>query len=347
MGLTYKDAGRRHRGGRRAGRAHQAARRAHPPPGGGLGRGRLRRPLRPAAGEVPRAGAGLRHRRRRHEAQARHRRGEARHGGHRPGGDERQRRPHLRRRAALLPRLPRHRPARRGPGRAGGGRHRRGLRAGRAAPCSAARPPSTPASHGNEYDLAGFCVGVVERARILTGRSHPAGGRAAGPGEQRGPLQRLQPGRGASSRTRGWRSTHGRPSSGARPLAEVLLEPTRIYVKDVLALLDAVEVRGLAHVTGSGLPGNVPRCLPDGTRAVLEARRWPRPAVFDWLQRLGGRVATPRWTPPSTWAWEWWRWCLRPRCPRRSRCSPRGAVPAWEVGRVEASSGEPTAVVVR
>src|SRR5262249_59165517 len=59
-------------------------------------------------------------------------------------------------------------------------------------------------------------------------------------------------------------------------------------VKDVLALLEAVEVKGLAHITGSGIPGNVPRCLPEGTRAVLEARRWQRPAVFDWLQRLGG-----------------------------------------------------------
>ena len=56
----------------------------------------------------------------------------------------------------------------------------------------------------------------------------------------------------------------------------------------MLALLEAVEVKGLTHITGSGIPGNVPRCLPEGTRAVLEARRWPRPPVFDWLQRLGG-----------------------------------------------------------
>jgi phosphoribosylformylglycinamidine cyclo-ligase len=67
-----------------------------------------------------------------------------------------------------------------------------------------------------------------------------------------------------------------------------LLEPTRIYVKDVLALKAAVPVKGLAHITGSGLPGNVPRCLPVGTQAVLEEHRWTRAPIFDLLQQLGG-----------------------------------------------------------
>ena len=70
-------------------------------------------------------------------------------------------------------------------------------------------------------------------------------------------------------------------------LGQALLEPTRIYVKDVLALHAAVPLKGLAHITGSGLPGNVPRCLPDGTRAVLEESSWKRPPIFDVLQRLG------------------------------------------------------------
>jgi phosphoribosylformylglycinamidine cyclo-ligase len=129
-------------------------------------------------------------------------------------------------------------------------------------------------------------------------------------------------------------------------VAEVLLEPTRIYVKDVLALLEAVEVKGLAHVTGSGIPGNVPRCLPEGTRAVLEARRWPRPAVFDWLQRLGGVSDAEM---DSTFNMGLGMVAVVPPAavkPALALLAARG-VPAWEVGRIEAATGEPTAVVVR
>src|SRR2546427_10158027 len=66
-----------------------------------------------------------------------------------------------------------------------------------------------------------------------------------------------------------------------------LLEPTRIYVKPVLRLLESVPVKGLAHITGGGLIGNVPRILPEKTRAVIERASWPRPTVFEWLQREG------------------------------------------------------------
>jgi phosphoribosylformylglycinamidine cyclo-ligase len=72
-----------------------------------------------------------------------------------------------------------------------------------------------------------------------------------------------------------------------RPLADVLLEPTRIYVKPVLRLLDEVKVKGLAHITGGGLVENVPRCLPDGVCAVLERSAWPLPPLFRWLQDQG------------------------------------------------------------
>jgi len=136
------------------------------------------------------------------------------------------------------------------------------------------------------------------------------------------------------------------PELGGRTVAEVLLEPTRIYVKDVLALLEAVEVKGLAHVTGSGIPGNVPRCLPEGTRAVLEARRWPRPAVFDWLQRLGGVSDAEM---DSTFNMGLGMVAVVPPAavkPTLALLAARG-VPAWEVGRIEAATGEPTAVVVR
>jgi phosphoribosylformylglycinamidine cyclo-ligase len=202
-----------------------------------------------------------------------------------------------------------------------------------------------PGAHGDEYDLAGFCVGVVERARILTGASIHAGDALLG-------LASTGVHSNGYSLVRriladGRIALDARPPElGERTVAEVLLEPTRIYVKDVLALLEAVEVKGLAHVTGSGIPGNVPRCLPVGTTAVLESRRWPRPAVFDWLQRLGGvsdgemdstfnmglgmvAVVSPAAVKPGL-----------------ALLAARG-VPAWEVGRIEASAGEPTAVVVR
>ncbi len=74
---------------------------------------------------------------------------------------------------------------------------------------------------------------------------------------------------------------------GGRALHDLLLEPTRIYVRAVLALLREIPVHSIAHITGGGLSGNIPRTLPSGVEAVIDARRWQRPAVFDWLQRTG------------------------------------------------------------
>ena len=202
-----------------------------------------------------------------------------------------------------------------------------------------------PGAHGNEYDLAGFCVGIVERSRILTGASIRAGdvvlGLASSGVHSNGYslVRRIL----ADARV----SLDARPAElGGRTVAEVLLEPTRIYVKDVLALLAKVEVKGLAHITGSGLPGNVPRCLPEGTRAVLEARRWPRPAVFDWLQRLGGVSDAEM---DSTFNMGLGMVAMVPPAAVTEALALLAArgVPAWEVGRIETSTGEPTAVVVR
>ena len=72
-----------------------------------------------------------------------------------------------------------------------------------------------------------------------------------------------------------------------RPFGEVILAPTRIYVKPVLGLLERVPVKGLAHITGGGLLENVPRILVDGLTAELDRRTWPRPPLFDWLQSMG------------------------------------------------------------
>jgi len=202
-----------------------------------------------------------------------------------------------------------------------------------------------PGAHGTEYDLAGFCVGIVERARILTGRSIRPGdalvGLASSGLHSNGfsLVRRIL----ADARV----ALDARPPElGGAAVSEVLLEPTRIYVKDVLALLEAVEVKGLAHVTGSGLPGNVPRCLPEGTCAALETRSWPRPPVFDWLQRLG-KVADAEMDSTFNMGLGMVA-VVAPAAVQPAIALLRGrGVPAWEVGRVEASSGEPTAVVLR
>ncbi len=123
-----------------------------------------------------------------------------------------------------------------------------------------------------EYDLAGFCVGVVEKERIIDGRDIAPGDAILGL---------------ASS------GPHSNGYSLIRKILEReqsgfdLLEPTRIYVKPVLRLLDTVPVKGLAHITGGGITGNVPRILRDGHLAKINKASWPKPSVFEWLQRAG------------------------------------------------------------
>jgi phosphoribosylformylglycinamidine cyclo-ligase len=135
-----------------------------------------------------------------------------------------------------------------------------------------------------EYDLAGFCVGVVEKDKIIGGRDirpgdvllglASSGAHSNGYSLVRKILQRAQ----ADLRS----EFHG------RTLADAILEPTRIYVRAVLKLLGAVPVKGMAHITGGGITGNVPRMLPQATRAVVTAQSWPRPPLFAWLKEHGG-----------------------------------------------------------
>ena len=126
-----------------------------------------------------------------------------------------------------------------------------------------------------EYDLAGFAVGVVEKSRILDGKDIVEGDAVLGLASS-GP------------HSNGYSLIRKIISIEAPPSMDALFEPTRIYVKPVLKLLQAVKVKGLAHITGGGLTGNVPRILPKKTRAVIQKSSWPRPEVFQWLQRAGG-----------------------------------------------------------
>jgi len=136
----------------------------------------------------------------------------------------------------------------------------------------------------HEYDLAGFAVGVVEKADIIDGSAIRPGDCVLGLASSglhsngfslvRKILDRAQADLGADF--------HG------RPLGEVLLEPTHIYVKPLLGMMRKIPVKGMAHITGGGLLENVPRMLPGDLAAVLDRSAWPLPPVFSWLQQQGG-----------------------------------------------------------
>ena len=135
-----------------------------------------------------------------------------------------------------------------------------------------------------DYDLAGFTVGVVEKSKIIDGaRVKPNDtliGIASSGAHSNGyslirKILKLR------------KAKLDQPFDG-RTLGEMLLTPTRIYVKAMLSLLSQISVHAAAHITGGGLPGNLPRVLPAGVRAVIDSRAWKRPAIFDWLQEMGG-----------------------------------------------------------
>ena len=137
--------------------------------------------------------------------------------------------------------------------------------------------------YGEDYDLAGFCVGVVEKDAIIDGSSVSSGDAVIG-------LSSSGPHSNGYSLIRKVVALAGvdlEKDLEGRPLIDRLLAPTRIYVKPLLDLIRAVPVRGLAHITGGGLTDNIPRVLPDGLEVVLERKSWQRDATFDWLQRQG------------------------------------------------------------
>ena len=139
--------------------------------------------------------------------------------------------------------------------------------------------------HGGDYDLAGFAVGAAERGALLPAGVAPGQtvlGLASSGVHSNGfsLVRRIVAGGNA-----GWGDPA--PFASGKTLAEALLEPTRIYVRSVLALHRAGLLRAAAHITGGGLPGNLPRALPPGVRAVLDGASWPRPPVMDWLARTG------------------------------------------------------------
>lgn len=138
--------------------------------------------------------------------------------------------------------------------------------------------------HANDYDLAGFCVGVVEKNEIIDGSEVRVGDAlialaSSGPHSNGYSLIRkiLEVAKVSAAET----------LLEGKPLAEHLLAPTKIYVKSILQLIKRVDVHAIAHLTGGGFWENIPRVLPDHVRAAINEQSWQWPAIFKWLQQNG------------------------------------------------------------
>nr|WP_275051467.1 phosphoribosylformylglycinamidine cyclo-ligase [Brenneria goodwinii] len=138
--------------------------------------------------------------------------------------------------------------------------------------------------HGEDYDVAGFCVGVVEKSEIIDGSKVQAGDvlvalAASGPHSNGYSLVRkiLE-----VSKT-----DPAQVALEGKPLADHLLAPTKIYVKSILSLIEKIDVHAICHLTGGGFWENIPRVLPEGMQATIDESSWQWPAVFNWLQQAG------------------------------------------------------------
>ena len=136
---------------------------------------------------------------------------------------------------------------------------------------------------GEDYDLAGFCVGIVEKSKIIDGSK-------VKPGDILIAMPSSGPHSNGYSLIRKILERSGSDLSqkiGNRTLGELLLEPTRLYVKSLLNAFKDIDVHALSHITGGGLLENIPRVLPDNAKAVIDCQSWTMPEVFQWLQNEG------------------------------------------------------------
>ena len=135
-----------------------------------------------------------------------------------------------------------------------------------------------------EYDLAGFCVGAVEKSKILSGSGVAPGDVVLGLASSGVHSNGFSLVRKCIERAGSDLPT----ALDGKPFRHAVMEPTRLYVKNVLAALDAHPIKALAHITGGGLLENIPRVLPEGTAAHLVKGSWPQTELFAWLQKTAG-----------------------------------------------------------
>jgi phosphoribosylformylglycinamidine cyclo-ligase len=136
---------------------------------------------------------------------------------------------------------------------------------------------------GEDYDLAGFCVGVIEKSKIIDGSKVSSGDRLIG-------LASSGPHSNGYSLIRKIIEVSDASldqTVGDQPLGQALMAPTRIYVKSILRLLQHCDIHAMSHITGGGLLENIPRVLPKHSKAVIDTNSWQMPAVFDWLKQAG------------------------------------------------------------
>lgn len=134
-----------------------------------------------------------------------------------------------------------------------------------------------------DYDLAGFCVGIVEKADLIDGTKVKAGDVLLG-------LASSGPHSNGYSLIRKIIEVNGanlNETCDGQPLIDALMAPTRIYVKSILSLMKQIEIHAISHITGGGLLENLPRVMPSNTKAKIDTKNWNRPAVFDWIQKQG------------------------------------------------------------
>ena len=189
-----------------------------------------------------------------------------------------------------------------------------------------------------DYDLAGFCVGIVERGAIVDGTrvapgDHVVAIASSGPHSNGYSLIRSVVDASDDDLDR---------DMGEARLVDALLAPTRIYAASVLPIIRAGGVHAVAHVTGGGIVENLPRVLPRGTRAVVDASSWRRPAVFEWIQTAGGVAEDEMWRTFNCGVG-----MLLVVGPEASRtvvdALRESGEHAWVAGRIDAGEGAPEA----
>jgi phosphoribosylformylglycinamidine cyclo-ligase len=200
-----------------------------------------------------------------------------------------------------------------------------------------------PGMYGEgDYDMAGFCVGIAEKSRLIQPQR-------VSPGDCLIGLASSGPHSNGYSLIRKILAVSEAKLTqplGDTTLGEALMAPTRIYVKPLLALLETVEIHALAHITGGGLPENLPRVLPEGCKAVIDSDSWQLPAVFEWLQQQGN-VARAEMLRTFNCGVGMVVCVAEEDAQRSLELLNAAGETAWRLGRIEAAEGEKSGVEVR